>query len=84
MADEVLRYPSWQKYVQEILKNLPPDSAERVQRMRLTLEARLRIMTTADLEERRALEDALEALQVLKARRGAAFPLVRQTTGGNA
>ena len=68
MIQQVSMYLSWRQSLQELLVNCQaPDFAKRLQALRESLSSRLRIMTTADLEERRAIEDALQGLRLLEA-----------------
>ena len=68
MIRQLSNYLSWRQSLRELLMNCQaPDFAKRLQALRESLSSRLRIMTTADLEERRAIEDALQGLSVLEA-----------------
>jgi hypothetical protein len=56
----------WQNLVRSVtLDPADEDLVEHIALVRKRLEARLRIMTAADAEERQALEDALVSLTVL-------------------
>ena len=67
MTPLMSKYATWQQHLRELLMyRYAPDFAGRLERVRQALVARLRIMTTADLEERRAIEDTLQALKILE------------------
>src|SRR5262249_10683439 len=68
MIQQLSNYLSWRQCLRELLMNCQaPDFAKRLQALRESLSSRLRIMTTADLEERRAIEDALPGLRDVEA-----------------
>ena len=68
MSEQVLKFPLWQEPLQQlILNSSAPDFSERARQLHQTLESRLRIMTPADLEERKALVDALHTIENLTA-----------------
>jgi len=68
VAKHMSRYPTWQRSLRELLMNCDaPDFGERSEGVRQTLLSRLRTMAAAELEERRAIEDALRALKILEA-----------------
>jgi hypothetical protein len=68
MSEQVLKFPQWQKPLQELLVHLQEtDIASRIAAVENTIRSRLRIMTPADREERQALEDALSTLTVVTA-----------------
>jgi len=68
MSEQVLKFPQWQKPLQELLVHLQEtDAAGRISTLENAIRSRLRIMTPADGEERQALEDALSTLTVVAA-----------------
>jgi len=68
MSEQVLKFPQWQQPLQQLILDFSaPDFSERARQMHKTLESRLRIMTTADIEERQALVDALHTIDAFAA-----------------
>jgi len=69
MSEQVLKFPQWQKPLQQLILDFStPDFQDRALQMQQTLESRLRIMSTADLEEQQALVDALHTIDAIPAK----------------
>lgn len=70
MKTETLRYPQWQRLLQEAVSHRgDADIAQRIAAVRDKIQSRLRIMTPADAEERGALKGALATLASLAPRK---------------
>jgi hypothetical protein len=68
VIEQVLKFPKWQEPLQQLILNFnAPGFSERAQQMHQSLQSRLHTMTTADMVERQALEDALHTIDVLAA-----------------
>jgi hypothetical protein len=67
MPEARLRYPEWQKPLEEaILTEDPLDRRSKVEETRKMLLARLQVVPANDPDERQALEDGLNILKNLE------------------
>ena len=65
MTEDALKYPQWQEPLQKLFLDHVLGTTDKVASVQDMIQSRLRLMTSADAEERQALEDALVMLSVL-------------------